>query len=103
MTELTAQVEEMIQEAQPATRTRCATIGCEAPPTHSLVWTWPSQRDQVERDEVCAECGAAYLRRPALRAMLHPLPTAVPWAGFLPDFLSGTATRLEDVIPGCGD
>jgi hypothetical protein len=49
---------------------RCGTIGCRNDATHTLTYSFPESRDVIETDEVCAQCGEDYLRRPALKASL---------------------------------
>lgn len=81
---------------------RCGTIGCKAPVTHILTYSFPESRDVQEREYVCEPCGQGYLRRPALKATLETLPVKrsrkrnklFVWHGVLSDYSSGMAVAL---------
>ena len=56
----------------------CGTIGCKAPATHVLTYSFPESRDTTETDLVCLACAAGYQRRPTLKATFLPIPV-VEW------------------------
>ena len=62
------------RDAAPASGPKtCGTLGCALEATHTLTYTFPESRDQVETDVVCEFCGDAYARRPSFRASLTPI------------------------------
>jgi hypothetical protein len=57
----------------------CGTIGCKNTATHTLTYSFPESRDEIEHDDVCRSCGYGYTRRPTLKATLLMKQEIIEW------------------------